>query len=46
VFGWAFTGRLKRYKGIATTTVARAMIELLNREPSRVIWESDALAEF
>jgi uncharacterized protein YbjT (DUF2867 family) len=41
--GWAMTGSLKKYKGIQTSDVARAMIEIMNKEKPNLIWESDEL---
>jgi hypothetical protein len=34
---------LKKYKGIRTTDVARAMIEIMNMEKPKITWESDEL---
>ncbi len=41
--GWAMSGSLKKYKGIRTTDVARAMIEIMNMEKPKITWESDEL---
>ena len=41
--GWAMSGSLKKYKGIQTSDVARAMIEIMNRDKPKLIWESDEL---
>ena|SRR6056297_2221272 len=41
--GWAMTGSMKKYKGIAVTDVARAMIEIMNMAKPNLIWESDDL---
>ena len=43
--GWAMTGSIKKYKGIRTSDVARAMIEIMNMEKPNLIWESDELQE-
>jgi uncharacterized protein YbjT (DUF2867 family) len=41
--GWAMSGSMKKYKGIQTSDVARAMIEIMNRDKPKLIWESDEL---
>jgi uncharacterized protein YbjT (DUF2867 family) len=41
--GWAMSGNLKKYKGISTVDVARAMIEIMNMDKPNLIWESDEL---
>ncbi len=43
LLGWTMRGKLKKYKGIKTTDVARAMIEIMNMENPRITWESDEL---
>jgi uncharacterized protein YbjT (DUF2867 family) len=43
--GWAMSGSMKKYKGIQTSDVARAMIEIMNMEKPNLIWESDELQE-
>ncbi len=40
---WAMVGNLKKYKGIYTSDVARAMIGIMNMEKPKVFWESDEL---
>lgn len=44
--GWAMVGNLKKYKGIQTSDVARAMIEIMNLPKPKVFWESDDLMTF
>ena len=44
LFGWAMVGRLEKYKGIETKTVAKAMIEILNLNSQKIVYESDELA--
>jgi uncharacterized protein YbjT (DUF2867 family) len=41
--GWAMSGSMKKYKGIQTSDVARAMMEIMNRDKPKLIWESDEL---
>jgi nucleoside-diphosphate-sugar epimerase len=38
---WAMRGKLEKYKGIKTVDVARAMIEIMNLDKPKLIWESD-----
>jgi uncharacterized protein YbjT (DUF2867 family) len=45
-FSWAMKGNLKKYKGIKTEDVARAMIGIMNMEKPKLIWESDELQPF
>ncbi|HKJ49276.1 MAG TPA: hypothetical protein VJ973_09320, partial [Christiangramia sp.] len=44
--GWVMKGSLRKYKGIKTSTVARAMIEIMNLDTPKVTWESDELQRF
>ncbi len=46
VMGWAMKGNMKKYKGIRTADVARAMIGIMNMEKPKLIWESDELQSF
>jgi uncharacterized protein YbjT (DUF2867 family) len=46
LLGWAMVGNFKKYKGIYTSDVARAMIEIMNIEKPKVFWESDDLMTF
>lgn len=41
--GWAMSGSMKKYKGIRTADVARAMIEIMNMQKPKIVWESDEL---
>jgi uncharacterized protein YbjT (DUF2867 family) len=43
---WAMVGKMAKYKGIYTSDVARAMIEIMNIEKPKVFWESDDLMSF
>ncbi len=43
--GWAMKGKLKKYKGIRTDDVARAMISIMNMDRPKRIWESDELQQ-
>ena len=42
---WAMVGKMKKYKGITTRDVARAMIDIMNLENPKVFWESDELMD-
>jgi uncharacterized protein YbjT (DUF2867 family) len=43
MFGWIFTGKMKKYKGIPAKTVARAMIQATNLPLNKVVLEGDDL---
>jgi len=43
--GWAMKGNLKKYRGIRTVDVARAMISIMNMDRPKLTWESDELQE-
>lgn len=45
VFGWCFTGSLKRYKGISARSVASAMIRCTVMPPEKVFLESDEITD-
>jgi uncharacterized protein YbjT (DUF2867 family) len=45
LLGWAMKGNLKKYQGIRTDDMARAMIEIMNMEQPQLTWESDELQE-
>lgn len=43
LLGWAMQGNLKKYRGIRTDDVARAMISIMNMDAPKLTWESDEL---
>lgn len=45
LLGWAMKGNLKKYRGIRTGDVARAMINIMNMDAPKLTWESDELQE-
>jgi uncharacterized protein YbjT (DUF2867 family) len=42
-FGWVFIGPMKRYRGIYTRDVAKAMIRVAQSTSEKVVYESDEL---
>ncbi len=45
LFGWAMVGKMKRYRGIDTHIVARAMVAIMNLQDPKMVYESDELPD-
>ncbi len=45
IFGWLFAGPLKKYKGIYSRDLARAMIKTAQLPAEKIIFESDELQD-
>jgi len=43
LLGWTMIGKLRKYRGISARDVAHAMIEIMNIEDPKIIWESNEL---